>query len=155
MPLRLEAPWELLPADAAVAEVVDDPFLRPTIEPLVAAGVELTNAPTETVEAVVVLSFNRLPVGVAYDVFLRSGSTEWPAGRVCMPAGVYALQGNRAIVRGLADGPFDVVLRPNPAAAGESTDVLRVWNGELLLPNVLVTKRPFVPPFPPPYRASR
>jgi hypothetical protein len=143
VPYHLETAWELVPADAPVVEMVDDPSLLESIRPLVAAGVELIDGPGPGTNAVVRVSFNRLPVGVAYDVILRSGETEWPAGSVCAPAGVYTWRGSYGSpgAHGGTEGPIDVVLRPNPVAAVETTDVVRVWNHELVLPNVLVTRR--------------
>jgi hypothetical protein len=142
VPFRVEQTWELFPADAPAAEVVDDPSLLETIRPLVAGGIELHDGPVPGTFAEVTVIFNRLPVGVAYDVILRSGESEWPAGTVCAPQGVYAQRGSHASLRGAPGGRMDIVLRPNPSAAIESVDVLRVWNQELVLPNVLVTRRP-------------
>jgi hypothetical protein len=45
-----------------------------------------------------------------------------------------------------ATAPVDIILRPNPAAAAETLDVPRVWNHELVIPNVRVTRRVRRPP---------
>jgi len=158
IPVRVEAEWELVPADAGSVELVDAPALREQIEPLVSAGVEVDAVGRGSSLARVSVTFNRLPVGVAYDVILRAGEKEWPVGRVSAPAGVYAGGWPESqVLKGFDAEKVDVVLRPNPSAAEGTLDVLRVWNHEMVKRDVPVTiaapRRPGWGPVQPPSSA--
>ena len=154
VPYRLEAEWELLPADSPSVELVDAPELRGQIEPQVWVGVKVEPFRGGAGLASVSIIFNRLPVGVAYDVVLRAGEKEWAAGPVSAPAGSYAQRATRPeFFSGFDAEKVDVVLRPNPDAAESTLDVLRIWNHEIVKQDVPVTRTPprrppprFVPP---------
>jgi hypothetical protein len=142
VPVRVEAEWELVPTGAGSVELVEAPELREQIEPQVWAGVE-ADPVREGAHGRVLLTFNRLPLGVAYDVVLRAGQKEWPAGRVSAAAGTWAPRiTDTHMLQGFDAGKVDVVLRPNPEAAEGTLDVLRVWNHEIVTRDVLVARRP-------------
>ena len=81
-----------------------------------------------------------VPVGMAFDVFLRDrAGREWPMETLTLKAGTYAdhifCSGTAP---GLTVGRADVLLRPSLAAAEASVDVATYWDRPILLRGVTV-----------------
>lgn len=98
---------------------------------------------------------NALPVDAAFDVLLRSGGKEFPAGHVSFRKGQEGVVWN--MVQNLPpDWPAqaDVIFRSSEAVARDTPDMTLIWKGEIVLPNVplarRVTTRPATAPTPGP-----
>jgi len=83
--------------------------------------------------------FDPLPVGVAFDIYIRVKGKERRVGSLARPA--MPEQGGYEL-RFWLDPPVpemvDVILRSSKAIAQETTDVLEMWDGELVFENVPV-----------------
>ena len=94
--------------------------------------------------------FDALPMDVAFEVFVRIGEREWPAGTAAQMAGPRASVLPRIamgdMTQRVRDFPADameadVVLRASPRVA-EEAGLDRIWDGEIVFENVPL-ERPF------------
>ncbi len=87
------------------------------------------------------VSSGELPVGVAFQVYVRFDDKEYPSG-VCTASKFARLQG---VLCGPLDysGPLpksvDVILRASKTAALQTTNVSDYWDGEIVIDNVAKT----------------
>jgi len=86
-----------------------------------------------------VVAFDPLPVGVSFDVYVRVKGKERRVGFLALPQ--KPEQGNWEMGCAL-DPPvpetLDVIFRSSKAIARETTDVLEMWDGELVFESVPV-----------------
>jgi hypothetical protein len=84
------------------------------------------------------------PIGLAYETFLKAGASEFPLGQVTFRPG---LSPNGPVTRHLRadvgaafpqDARIDVVLRPSPAAARGTVDLIRISGGEIVFHDRIV-----------------
>ena len=75
---------------------------------------------------------------LAYDVVIRSVSGEWAGPSVCVRRDSSGWLFDQVTVTGLASDRVDVVFRPSPAAAARTLDVDEIWDGKVVLKDVLV-----------------
>jgi hypothetical protein len=87
------------------------------------------------------VTFNKMPEGVAFDALLRFGDLEVSAGGPVVRKGertTWMLQSQD--FRDPGDPTADVVLRANPRLARETVDVFQIWDGEVTVKGVPVTR---------------
>ena len=140
------ADWELVVRDAQTVEVVPDDSLevRHAMEQAVKVKeIEVEKRPQgsrgESID--LDLSIGTLPVPLSHDVFFRA-----PDGREWKVTSITASRptqyGTGGYVRD-KDGRFDanrvdVILRPSPAAAQRTVDIVRMWNGQIVVKDLPV-----------------
>ena len=141
---ELSADWELVSADAQTVELIpdNDPELRKQIETGLRV-VRLEAQPHPKNPANRTLSLNLKigtpPMPLAFDVFLRSGAREWKLTTISMyGATEYMTGGYLPATANFHARRVDVVLRPSVATAHHSTEITRIWNGEVIVPDVEV-----------------
>jgi len=136
---RASATFTLHEADAELVRRVRDESLRPAMAAAITAE-SLERHAGDPDHASLTLRVNSPPVDVGFDVALRQGDREWPAGTLAWAAKRGSLQsGTGARTPGLRGGePVDVVLRPSVRAAAGTTDVFAIWDHELVIPGVPV-----------------
>jgi hypothetical protein len=82
-----------------------------------------------------------LPVDFAADVIIRAGNREWVATGVAFNAGTAG--GTTATTAAIPDRfdatRADVIVRGTAAAASRTTDMTRVWGGEVIFKDIPVT----------------
>jgi hypothetical protein len=81
-----------------------------------------------------------LPIGVAFDVYLRTGSRDQRVSQLRMPAGKRTSYSMGFTFSTPLPESVDVILRSNTAIARDTVDVLEIWDGELVFENVSVVK---------------
>lgn len=146
----LDVPVEFAPADAAVESVpASDELagklakaLHPTQVMLQPAGAGDYLSMTFSVED--------LPVPVAFDVTCRVGEREYSVGSftsgTASPTETmysYGQKGSRSIsheMRGLKGDTIDVILKPRPELAARTTDLTRVYAGEVVIKDIDVQR---------------
>jgi hypothetical protein len=88
------------------------------------------------------IRMSNLPVGVAFDAFLRDAhGVERRVGRVTARAGLGRAAGvsfHESELWGLTGDRLSIVLRASPDAARRTVDLTSIWGGELVLPDVPV-----------------
>ena len=137
-----EGPGVELTAPEPLKERVES-ILRPTMTHVYGSG------PWGGEHVMQHFSTDGLPVGVAFDVFWRQGEREQRVGSFTSGesaeswSGFYPGQDRARQVNGQVSGlerkPVDVILRPSPAAAARTTDVFKIYNGEIVFKGVDVT----------------
>ncbi|HRX83997.1 MAG TPA: hypothetical protein P5572_03145 [Phycisphaerae bacterium] len=80
----------------------------------------------------------QLPIDVAFDATLRYAGTDFPLGRVVMRAGTNSQTTLNADVDFSDVDAVDIVLRTDTDAALCTTDITRIWQGELVFKDVPV-----------------
>ena len=133
--LTAEAAFEVLPAGEADA-------LRELDAPEYAAALKAAIAPAGLYHARLGpgtfngrIDIGRLPVNVAFDVIVRAGGREYPAGTLARKAGAPPYNTpftGAAPPERPPTGKADLVLRSSAAAARDTVDVTEFWRGELL-----------------------
>ena len=134
--------WTLTAADQPTVASVIDPSLRAAVR----ASILPQNKPTiyrfkQGDETRAFLEFDHYPpIDCMFDVFLRSGSREWKAGRLqyCAAEGLVHL----AMLTGVDGDRVDLILRPTAQAAAETLGITRIWGEEVVIPNVKVVDDP-------------
>jgi hypothetical protein len=87
------------------------------------------------------VSVHPLPVGVAFDVYLRIRDREHLVSSFRTPAGkATSYSMGFEFDQPLAD-TVDVIFRTNKALAQETVDIMEIWDGELVFENVPVVKK--------------
>lgn len=133
---------EVLPADAPGVELVAPTEemtrrVHAALNPTMSWVHDLNGTP----QAQQQFSMTDLPLPVAYDVIWRQGEREWTVGSITsgktadQAAQMYGMENTRHVfgpVNGLAKASVDIVLRPSPGAAERTTDVFRIYNGEIV-----------------------
>jgi hypothetical protein len=88
--------------------------------------------------------FRQPPVDIAADIYLREAGREWQVGHVWSRAGVTADSEVKSLPALSPSGrTVDVVFRSNQSLARETTDMTRIWEGELKVPNCRVDRSGF------------
>jgi len=81
------------------------------------------------------LTFWRLPVNVAFEVFARIDGKEHSMGTVAQASQLHTADGMVHMLHlqnhdGLKVTRIDLILRPKPEAARQTPDIIEVWDGE-------------------------
>ena len=86
------------------------------------------------------INCNDPPVGISFRVFTRLRDREWELGRIISPAHASAAlsQEFTPIVDIARPATIDLILRPDPAAAAKTLNILSCWNREVILKDVPV-----------------
>lgn len=140
----LSADWELVERDARTIEMVpdDSPELRTQIEQALTIT-ELAVSPRHfdgpghylTLK----LKIGALPVPVSFQVFLRAGEEEHKLASISTAGATSYHTGGHIPASATFDAQrVDVVFRPSPEAAYGTVDITRMWNGEVVIPDVEV-----------------
>lgn len=134
LPIEASATFTLVPAEEPTVEFVADESMRPAMEASAAnAGVQLLR---DRGAAVSIYSLSDPPMPVSFRVTVRQGAREWHAGRYADRRTLNA--GFRIDAAGLLPGKFDLILTADAAAAVETVDVTRAWQGEIVVRDVPV-----------------
>lgn len=138
---------DVLPPGTATVEVVEDESIRAAIESsLSVTQCEVGHQSRDQSHVIGGVSkFQRqvtgmvnlrgTPVGLAFDVFWAApdGSAEWKVGRVSFAAGSggagYGLGGSVPATFNLAT--VDVIFRPSIRVATATTNITKIWGGEI------------------------
>jgi hypothetical protein len=136
--LTLTAPVQLMPASQPTVTLIDDPSLKPALE----KSLKIVRAHLTDDHLNVNLAFDNPTVGVGFDVFARHGEREDKLSDLSVPAGSgsYGRNVNGRVPR-LKGQTIDLIFRPSIAAATETTNTFAIWNGELVLQDVKVTRQ--------------
>ena len=135
---------EVVGAGRDAVELITEPSLRDAVTRSITA--KQLGVSGGTAEGF--LEFAGTPVGTAFDVYWRtseSGDTrrEVKVGTVTAPAqtgGTLHQAGySSPVPAGFAPTTVDVVLRPSPAAARNTPDLVKIWGEEVVLRGVPVT----------------
>ena len=139
--LKLSASFTLLPANQSSVELVKDESLANAVKHSIRVGnaalpILYKNGDEVSVD---LYPANAPPVGIVCDLFLRSGSQEWPAGQFTCGIGFEGGMGTlRANVAGFSGQKMDIILRPNPSAAAKTISITKIWGNEIILQDVRV-----------------
>ncbi|MHC4218143.1 MAG: hypothetical protein ACYSU7_06760 [Planctomycetota bacterium] len=145
------APLRVEPDDADVVGRRPDAAFEEVLCDLVKVRQCALDASRGSWRARVNLDLPQPPVSVAFDVFWRQGDREWLVGALVVPAG--SRSKSLAAPPGLHRPPaldgfpawvetVDVVLRTNPRLAEATVDIIEVWDGEIVLPDVRLERTP-------------
>jgi len=141
---ELSADWELVAADAQTVELIpdDNSEVRKQIESGLKV-VRLEAQPHPKNPGNCTLSLNLKipapPVPLAFDVFLRSGAREWKLTTISVSGATEYMTGGYLPATANFDARrVDVVLRPSVATAHNSPDIMRIWDGEVVVRDVEV-----------------
>lgn len=141
----LTADWELVGPDVQTVEVVPDDSseMRRQIEKgIVVARLDVQrplNGRDEGRQISLNLIIAALPLPLAHDVFLRSADREWRLTSISVSGATHYGTGGDIPAKDNFDATrVDVIFRPSPGAAHHSVDITRMWNGEIVIPDVVV-----------------
>jgi hypothetical protein len=141
---RRVASVEIVPPDQATVRLVANEGAR--------AAVEAAIIPEFTTDQVEIqrtrfggpngmILIKPLPVSLSFDVFARIGDTEHQIGSVAARADAPRMTNAQRIhthprehFPGAAS--FDLILRASPEAAEQTLDIVEVWDGEIVIPDV-------------------
>lgn len=133
----LTADFQAVPGPTPIATITkpDASVLRPLLKPRLSYNVGIRNNLSVMVDA------SALPVDAAFDVLIRFGGKEYPAGSVYFRAGVAGGYGTSAD-HFPTDAPdaVDVIFRSSKRVAAETVDMNRTWDGEVIVPDVPLPK---------------
>jgi hypothetical protein len=134
-------PFEILPAGApSPIDWVDEASLAAAIRKSIELGSVRASANSYDAFAMMVKIENS-PVNLAFEIFARdAGAKEHPVGRVTAFAGTRENHGvnQREFPPGPNVGTVDVIFRSSERVVKGTTDLYRVWRGEIVIPNVVV-----------------
>ena len=131
-----------LTQDEPPVRTVADPTLRPQIQSML-RQMALVTVDSEGV--MVILTAERPPRGLAFDVVLREGRNlgrEWAIGSAAFAATERTQWVGTKPLPGFDLDQVDVLLRVNPQAAVSTLSVQEVWYGEIVLRSVPVHWQP-------------
>jgi hypothetical protein len=129
-PIDLPGSFELLPA--AVSSVSTAQHHQTRLGPLIQFPpvVRVLGSEHRTVKCVVLV--NDPPVGLAFDVVLKSGDKSQFVGSFACPAHADRNRYELVCPWRLGDADqVDVTLRSNPGAAVNTVDTIEIWNGDI------------------------
>jgi len=132
--VELERKWELVGGETV--KLVKNEEVRWAVEKAVTVKVRRGGGDRVSVWVLI----QSVPVGVAFDVFVREGQKEWKVGRIA--CGAFSGRTDRGLdekAAGLGDW-CEVVLRPSKEAAEETVDVTEIWDGEVVIKEVVVER---------------
>lgn len=85
------------------------------------------------------LKIAALPVPVSFQVFLRAGDKEHNLASISTAGATsYHTGGHIPAQANLDAQRMDVIFRPSPESAYRTVDITRMWNGEVVIPDVEV-----------------
>ena len=135
----LTADFQAIAGQTPIATVTtpDASVLRPLLKPRLSYNVGIRNNLSVMVDA------SALPVDAAFDVLIRFGGREYPAGSVYFHAGSPGGYGTNAD-HFPTDAPasVDVIFRSSRRVAAETADMNRTWEGVIIVPDVPLPKPP-------------
>jgi hypothetical protein len=141
--LVLQAPWELVAADAPTVQPINDEKYRAAVaQNLKVDRCEILNSGASTM-CQVDIKCTGSPVPLAYNVFIRAGGRDLPAGSVYFPAspnGDFSYSTGQSCPYPVAN-QVDVILKPSASVCASTIDMTSYWNGEITIPNVPVIHR--------------
>jgi hypothetical protein len=124
----LRASCRLVPSGTPTVGTAIDERRRPAVERsirVMAADLDGTGTLTLSLDG------KSAPVPMAFDVYVRQGEREWPVGPATFGSGGYAGPYVTARCPELAPGAAELILRPDPAAAVQTTGITTVWGDEI------------------------
>jgi hypothetical protein len=145
------APLQVEPEDVDVVARRPDPALEDTLCELIEVRRCALVAFGRSFRAQVTLKLPRPPVNVAFEVYWRVGEREWLVDYLVVPAGSRGIALAAPPIPhqwGQLDGfpswvgSVDLVLRTNPRVAEGTVDITEVWDGEIVLKDVLLERTP-------------
>ena len=146
----------LLPREQPAVELVRDSAQRAAMEGALAIGGQGNRCVhVGPSGAWLDIDCNDPPVGLAFDLSARDPrGNEWPMQSVSIAAHARGWWTGRVAARdlkGFNADRIDVMLRPNPAVAVNTVDVLQIWDVPIVFKDVAVvwdkaTTRPFLDP---------
>jgi len=146
--IAVEAPFDVLDAGAPdCTRAVDDPALTDRLAACITfRDFRVYSRPRDSASPVglngMVDVAGALPVGIAFDVFVRLGDREIRIGSLACPAGKSQHSfGVSATLEELPGTTVDVILRASHEAAENSLNVFEYWQGELVFKDVPVQHR--------------
>jgi hypothetical protein len=128
---------EVLPEGQPILQLVTDPIVRDSIAAAIGIdSLRLDDARFATMR----MRIDQPPRDVGFDVFLRSGDSEWKIGFFTCGQG----RSKTAHVAGYVQAPqspVDIILRASEAAAMQEVDFTSIWDGEIVFENVPIDRR--------------
>jgi hypothetical protein len=130
---KLTGSFTLLPANQPTGKLTDNPGLADAIQKSLSAQIYASSWPGFQ------LNVNGPPIGISFDVFVRSDGQEIKAGTVACPAGT-TVHGFGMDAKGLSAKPkmLDIILRSNIDPLLNTLDTFEGWKGEIVLKDLPV-----------------
>jgi hypothetical protein len=142
--LELSAPLNLHPANEPTAHFNNDPTLRAGVEKALTVSFAEYGQTWNSKYLNLTIMVGGVPVGIGYDVYARfggAGGREQKIGSFACPKGTnnhgWSCGGD---VNPFDDARIDIVLKPSLEAAIASIDTFEVWNGEVVIKDVVVKR---------------
>jgi hypothetical protein len=140
--MGLDAVFNLHPADEPTVKVIHDPSLRAGVEAALSCN-QATYGPSWNAKHLgIQIDVGPLPVGVGYDVYALIRGKEVKLGGIACPkkpnTGGFGF-GNE-VNPPFDDPTVDLILKPSVDAAIGTTDTFEIWDGEVTIKNVKVTR---------------
>lgn len=136
----VETPITVLAEDAELVRLVKNESIRREMEAAIHADpIQLAPARDGRYSFNHQFTFRNLPADAAFDVIWCAGEREWTVGTIS------GTRGSGHHGRGYGgDAPdldpaattVDIILRPSLKAAARTTDILDIWDGEIILEDV-------------------
>jgi hypothetical protein len=124
---------EKAPAD--YIKLIDDPTLQPKIQKAITVPQCVKYADRYNL----VIDIKNAPANVAFDVFARLGTLEYPLGYIALPKGRQcSFRLNAGSLNGVFPRKIDLVFRSSEKVARRTTNLFEIWSGEILLKDVEV-----------------
>lgn len=139
--IALQAPWELVAADAPTVQPIDDEKYRAAITQSLKVGRCEISGTGPNAMCEVEIKCTGSPVPLAHNVFLRANGRDLPAGAIYFPAGSPGDWGTGQNGSNLTVDRVDIILKPSASVCASSIDLTSFWNGEITIPNVPLTHR--------------
>lgn len=139
----LRASWTLVPPGTETVGTTTNDGRRKAVERsirVVAADLDGSGVLTLSLDG------RSAPVPLAFDISVRQGGREWPVGPATAEPGRYPGPYVTARCPGLAPGTAELILRPNPAAAVQTTGITAIWGDEIHIAPVTLRRVGFASP---------
>jgi hypothetical protein len=134
----LTGTFDLHPETSPTVHLIHDPALRPAVEKAITIS-QAEFAPRNPSKLFVTVQLNHTPVGLSYEVSATADGKSFKLGQAAAPAGTHAHGwGFVADVPGLSSPTIDILFKPTPTPAANTTDTFEIWDAEILIRNVKI-----------------
>lgn len=138
-PVELEGTFELVEPDVQTVTLIDAPERADAVR----AAVKIRDGAYERSregEVEFMIDVTASPVTLAHDVIVRAGGREVKMGTITCRAGTGTSTNVNGKLPDLRGDRVDIVLRPSLDAAHATTELVELWDGEVVIPNVKVAR---------------
>jgi hypothetical protein len=137
--LDLPVTTTFLPVGQPTVAIVHDPTLADAVRKSVKVDSITVSPAGNNFSASCSFTIDNPPVGLSFDIFLKSPSGEMKVGSFACPAGnPKEGWGTGGMLISAPGKVVDVILRGNPEPAKGTTNTFQAWDGEVVFKNVSV-----------------